>query len=370
MSAVRPLDAPAGPTADPRVRTLRLGTRRSALALAQSRWVADRVEAAAAAAGAPVRVELVELTTHGDVSRAPLSSFGGVGVFVSRLREALHAGEVDLAVHSLKDLPTYPEPGLTVVAVPAREDPRDVLVARDGLTVGELPPGSRVGTGSPRRAAQLRALGLGLVVQDVRGNVDTRLGFVSGGDLDAVVLARAGLLRLGRAAEATEVLDPLLMLPAPGQGALAVECRSGEDPWDAGVRSAVEVLDDAATQAAVTAERSLLAALEAGCAAPLGALGEVVEGEDGPELFLRAVAASVDGSVTIRRSTTGPVDRAAALGQALAAELLEDGAAELVPRRPPGPGSGPGPDPRSTLPPDPDPAASTERTTRSREGDL
>jgi hydroxymethylbilane synthase len=309
---------------------LRLGTRRSALATAQSRWVADRVQAAAAAAGTSVTVELVELTSHGDVSTAPLVSYGGVGVFVSRLREALLSGEVDLAVHSLKDLPTAPAAGILLAAVPAREDPRDVLVARDGLTLGELPSGARIGTGSPRRAAQLRALGFGLQVVDLRGNVDTRLRTVHDGVLDGVLLARAGLLRLGREAEATELLDPLLMLPAPGQGALAVECRdSAADEHLAGLLAA---LDDRATRAAVSAERSLLAALEAGCSAPLGALAEVVEGEDGEELSLRTVVASIDGAITVRRSTTGPVDSADLLGKELAAQLLEEGVADLVAR--------------------------------------
>jgi hydroxymethylbilane synthase len=341
-------------------RVLRLGTRRSALARVQSRIVADAIEASATARGERIRVELVDVTTHGDVSRAPLASFGGVGVFVSALRDALLAKEVDLAVHSLKDLPTAAATGLLVAAVPGREDPRDVLVARDGLTLGELPAGARIGTGSPRRAAQLRALGLGLDVVDVRGNVDSRLGLVSSREIDAVVLARAGLLRLGRAQEATEVLDPLLMLPAPGQGALAVECREA----DADVVTLLTLLDDPIARAAVDAERALLAALEAGCAAPLGALADVVEGDPGSvdpssvdpssvdpgsvdgdgadgrsvdspadELFLRAVVASVDGAVTIRRSLTGPASDPLGVGRRLADVLLEDGAAELVPAR-------------------------------------
>jgi len=362
----------AMPRRAPAVRTLRLGTRASALALAQSRQVAARIEAVALDAGAPVRVELVEVTTHGDVSAAPLTSFGGVGVFVSRLRDALLDRRVDIAVHSLKDLPTAPAPGLEVVAVPVREDPRDVLVARDGLTVGELPAGSVIGTGSPRRAAQLRALGLGLEVEDIRGNVDTRMRHVAEGRYDAVVLARAGLLRLGRAAEATEVFDPLLMLPAPGQGALAVECRSagpGAGEHDEAVRDAVRGLDHPDSRAAVTAERSLLAALEAGCAAPLGALAEVMEGDDGPELFLRAVATSLDGALTLRRSAVGPPGQAVELGRRLAGELLADGARELVPTA----GS------TGTTGPTDSTASSdisrtgttgTASTTRSREGDL
>ena len=370
MSALSARDAAHEPTLVPAV--LKLGTRRSALAVTQSQWVAERIEKASADAGSPVRVELVELVTVGDASSAPLTSFGGVGVFVSRLREALLAGEVDVAVHSLKDLPTSPADGLVVAAVPTREDPRDVLVARDGLTLGELPPGARVGTGSPRRAAQLRALGLGLEVVAVRGNVDTRLRYVAEGTLDAVVLARAGLARLGRLHEATEVLDPLVMLPAPGQGALAVECRDPARPGagdaqglvDERIAAAVRPLDDAVTRAAVTAERRLLAALEAGCAAPLGALAEVVDGDDGPELSLRAVAAAVDGSVTLRRSMTASLSDPAAdpeaLGNALAALLVEDGAADLVPPSPPLQQAGSTSSMFSTTP----------STTGTREGDL
>ncbi len=305
---------------------LRLGTRRSVLAMTQSRQVA---EALAEASGR--EVVLVEVTTEGDVSRAQLAQIGGTGVFAAALRQALLAGEVDLAVHSLKDLPTAPEPGLTVAAVPARADARDVLVARDGLTLGELPAGARLGTGSPRRAAQVLALGLGLELVPVRGNVDTRIGFVRDGELDGVLLARAGLLRLGRADEATEVLDPLQVLPAAGQGALAVECRAD----DADLVAALAALDDADTRAAVTAERALLAALEAGCTAPVGALAEVVESLDSSgavalELSLRAVVAAPDGSDTLRRSASGPIADPEGLGRALAAGLLADGAADLV----------------------------------------
>ncbi|HEY7717355.1 MAG TPA: hydroxymethylbilane synthase [Pedococcus sp.] len=301
-------------------RPLRLGTRRSALATTQSGWVAQRLR------DLGHTVELVEIVTEGDVTSAPLATLGGTGVFAAAIRQALLAGEVDLAVHSLKDLPTAPEPGLVVAAVPEREDPRDALVARDGLTLGELPSGAVVGTGSPRRVAQLAALGLGLEVKDIRGNVDTRIGYVRSGALDAVVLARAGLSRLGRLDEVTETLDPLQMLPAPGQGALAVECRSG----DTEVRELLAALEDADTRACVTAERALLAALEAGCSAPVGALAEVVEGEAGPELSLRAFAGAADGTGDLRRSVVGPVDHAARLGADLAAILLEDGAEFLA----------------------------------------
>ncbi len=299
---------------------VRLGTRRSALALAQARSVATALTAATG-----VEVTLVEITTHGDVSNAPLAQIGGTGVFVNALRDALDAGRIDFAVHSLKDLPTAATPGLAVAAIPPREDPRDVLCARDGLTLGELPVGARIGTGAPRRIAQLLALGLGLEMVPIRGNVDTRLARVADGSLDGVVLARAGLARLGRLDEATEVLDPLQMLPAPGQGALAVECRQSGD-----VADLLTVLDDSMTRSAVTAERTLLAALEAGCTAPVGAYAEAAEGDDGLELYLRAVAVSPDGTVSIRKSATGPLTSAEQLGRDLAAELLDDGAGRLV----------------------------------------
>ncbi|MGH3371809.1 MAG: hydroxymethylbilane synthase, partial [Nocardioidaceae bacterium] len=191
---------------------IRLGTRRSALATVQATWVADALRAHGH------EVELVPIVTSGDVNRAPLEQIGGTGVFVSALRDALLAKEIAVAVHSLKDLPTAPLDDLTVAAVPLREDPRDVLVARDGMTLGELPPGSVIGTGSPRRVAQIEALGLGLVLTGIRGNVDSRIAMVTSGRLDAVVLARAGLSRLGRLGEVTETLDPIQVLPAPGQG--------------------------------------------------------------------------------------------------------------------------------------------------------
>ncbi len=318
----------SSPSAPPRTtagsvvgrRTLRLGTRRSTLATTQS----EQVAAALRALGHDI--ELVEITTEGDVSTAPLATLGGTGVFAAAIRTALLRGEVDLAVHSLKDLPTTPEPGLVVAAIPVREDPRDVLVARDGLTLGELPAGAVVGTGSPRRVAQLAALGLGLQLRGVRGNVDTRIGLVRSGACDAVVLARAGLARLGRLAEVTEVLDPIQVLPAPGQGALAVECR--ED--DAEVAALLRDIDDADTRSCVTAERAVLATLEAGCSAPVGTLAEIVEGEDGAELSLRAFVGSVDGSLELRRSAVGPVADAARIGADLATVLLEDGAAEAA----------------------------------------
>jgi hydroxymethylbilane synthase len=300
---------------------LRLGTRASALATTQSGHVADMIRERLGR-----EVELVEISTEGDVTSTPLAQMGGTGVFVSALRDALLDGRVDLAVHSLKDIPTYAQEGIALAAVPRREDPRDVLVARDGLTLGELPAGSRVGTGSPRRVSQIAALGLGVELVGIRGNVDSRIRKVASGEYDAVVLARAGLARLGRLDEVTEVLDPIQVLPAPGQGALAIECRS--DATD--LVELLSGLDDRTTRAAVTAERAVLAALEAGCSAPLGALAEVVEGEEGEELWIRAVALSHDGALSVRMSTTGRVDDAAAVGHRLASEMLADGAADLV----------------------------------------
>ena len=301
---------------------LKVGTRASLLARTQSTLVADRL---AEALG--IEVVLVEVTTEGDVNGAPLASLGGAGVFVSALRDALLDGKVDVAVHSLKDLPTAPAPGITLAAVPLREDPRDVLVARDGLTLGELPPGSVVGTGSPRRVAQLHALGLGLEITGIRGNIDTRAGKVAKGELDGVILARAGLARIGRLDVVTEVIDPIQMLPAPGQGALAVECRSEDTDLTDSIRTHLE---DPFTRAAVDAERAVLATLEAGCSAPVGSLAEVAEGDDGYEVWVRAVALAPDGAVEIRRSASGPLTDAAGVGRRLATGMLDEGAAGLI----------------------------------------
>ncbi|MFN8097619.1 MAG: hydroxymethylbilane synthase [Dermatophilaceae bacterium] len=307
---------------------LRLGTRRSLLALTQSGQVADRLRALGH------EVELVEIVTEGDRSRAALDVIGGAGVFAAALREALRAAVVDLAVHSLKDLPTAPHPGLVVAAVPARADARDALIARDGRTLGELPPGARIGTGAPRRIAQLAALGLGHRCIGLRGNVETRLGRVAAGDLDAVVLAKAGLDRLGLTDRITEILDPIQVLPAAGQGALAVECRADDDALVA----ALGALDDADTRAAVTAERAVLATLEAGCTAPVGVLADVVDEGDRLGLFLRAFVGTVDGAVELRRSHTGPAGDPARVGRELAERLLDELGPDtaLVTSRPPG----------------------------------
>lgn len=264
---------------------IRLGTRASLLATTQSGMVARRIEELT---GRPV--ELVHIRTEGDVRTGSLASLGGTGVFVAALREALVDGRCDVAVHSLKDLPTTPVDGLTHVT-PEREDPRDALCARGGLTLDELPRGARVGTGSPRRVAQLRAARPDLDVVDIRGNVDTRLGKVTSGELDAVILAAAGLRRIGRTEVVTDYLDADSWPTAPGQGALAIEVRRGEEDL-------VRALDHAETRVAVEAEREVLAFLEAGCSAPVGARAVV----DAGLLLLTASVYSLDGTMALTSS--------------------------------------------------------------------
>lgn len=283
------------------VQTLRLGTRASALARTQSSQVAGDLAAQGFA------IDLVEITTQGDTDPRSLVQIGGTGVFAAALRQALVDGQVDLAVHSLKDLPAVQPPGLVIAAVPPREDPRDVLV---GSTLADLPAGARVGTGSPRRAAQLTALRPDLHVVEVRGNVDTRIGAVESGRLHAVVLARAGLARLGRLDAIAEVLD---LLPAPGQGALAIECRPELVPL-------LAFLDDPVTRLAVTAERAVLVGLAAGCSTPVGALATL----RGDSLEVRAI---VGAGIQAER-TTNDLDQSGAerLGRDVAADLLARGA--------------------------------------------
>lgn len=295
---------------------LRLGTRRSALAVTQSGWVADRLRELGE------RVELVEILTEGDQNRAALTEIGGTGVFVATLRTALHEGRVDLAVHSMKDLPVAPEPGLVVAAVPVRADPRDVLVARGGRTLADLEPGARIGTGSPRREAQLAAFRPDLQIFPIRGNVDTRLRLVREGRYDAVVLAHAGLARLGRSAEVSEVLSVETILPAPGQGALAVECRENRSD----VLAAVATLDDPDTRCCVTAERALLDTLQAGCTAPIGALAEL-DGAD--RLRMRGFAGTKDGLVFVRLSRLGVRADPLGVGRDLGADIRAEGSARF-----------------------------------------
>jgi hydroxymethylbilane synthase len=291
---------------------LLLGTRKSQMATVQSQMVADLITERTGC-----QVELVGVTTFGDVSRAQLAQIGGTGVFVSGLRARLLDGDIDIAVHSLKDLPTTPAEGIELAAVLPREDPRDALAARGGAKLADLPAGATIGTGSPRRAAQLLLLRPDVRPVPVRGNADTRLGRVTSGEVDAVVLAYAGLARIGRLDAVTQVFDPDEMLPSPGQGALAVECRTGQPDLLALLAS----VDDAASRAATTAERSLLAALEAGCSAPVGGYAA---GAD--ELRLRAVVVAADGEIALRASAGAPATEAERLGREVAAELLRRGA--------------------------------------------
>jgi hydroxymethylbilane synthase len=294
---------------------LRLGTRQSLMATTQSQMVADRLTALT---GREVR--LVGVTTLGDVSRAHLTQLGGTGVFVNELRARLLDGEVDFAVHSLKDLPTTQDETVVIAATPARDDPRDALVGHTKLA--DLPPGARIGTGSPRRVAQLRMLRPDLEYVPIRGNADTRIGKVSSGELDGVVLAAAGLERIRRGAAISQVFDVDEMLPAPGQGSLAVECLAVRDD----LIELLSVMDDPRTRAAVTAERSVLAALEAGCAAPVGAFAS----GDGHILSLTAAVVSVDVVRSVRKSTSGTLPAAMDLGRELAAAMIAEGAGMLM----------------------------------------
>ncbi|WP_249374936.1 hydroxymethylbilane synthase [Streptomyces sp. I05A-00742] len=294
-----------------------MGTRRSALALAQSSAFARDL---ARVTGA--RVETVGITTEGDTNGAAIASMGSTGVFVQAVRAALLTGEIDFAVHSYKDLPTAVPDGIVVAAVPAREDPRDALVTADGRPLDRLPAGARVGTGSPRRAGQLAGLHPGIVTVPLRGNVDTRLGRVRDGALDAVVLAAAGLSRLGRLSEAAELFAPDRLVPAPAQGALAVECRAD----DTALVLLLAELDHPATRAAVEAERAVLAELEAGCSAPIGAHAHPTGPFHRPVLDLCAVLTSPDGRHRTFRRAEAPLDPAgaAAAGRDLARVLRKD----------------------------------------------
>lgn len=324
---------------------LRLGTRRSTLAMAQSQMVADAV---AAASGRPV--ELVPIVSEGDVNRASLSQLGGRGVFANGLREALAADRCDFLVHSLKDLPTAQPDGLVIAATPPREDARDVVVTRDGAPLGSLAAGARVGTGSPRRIAQAKRHNPRLDIRDIRGNVDSRLGRVRDGELDAVILAAAGISRLGGDLGGlhAEALGLAEWPTAPGQGSLAIETRDDIDP---DILAALVQLDDEDTRVAITAERTVLSALDAGCSAPVGTHAALADGD----LRLRAVVYALDGARRIGIDRTvrlapgyggetgsgngadaaddgGPIARATRAGREAARRLLERGAADLVPR--------------------------------------
>ena len=296
--------------------TLRLGTRRSPMAMAQSARVAEALTERTG-----VAVELVGSDSAGDTSRAQLTQIGGTGVFVTSLRASLLAGQVDFAVHSLKDLPTGAAAGIALAAVPGRDDPRDALVARDGAKLADLPAGATIGTGSPRRAAQLLVLRPDIRPVPVRGNAGTRMAKVETGELDAVVLAYAGLGRIDRLDAVTQVFEPDEMLPMAGQGALAVECRADREDLVALLSS----IDDPVSRAATTAERSLLGALEAGCAAPVGAYAA---GTD--VLRLLGVVVSADGGMALRGSASGEPAQAGQIGRQLAADLLSRGAGSYM----------------------------------------
>jgi hydroxymethylbilane synthase len=303
---------------------LRIGTRGSHMAMVQTGLVARMITERT---GRPA--ELVKVTTFGDVSRAELAQIGGTGVFVSGLRLRLAGGDVDIAVHSLKDLPTADAApghgaGIVIAAVPTRDDPRDALVTADRAKLADLPPGARIGTGSPRRAAQLRMLRPDVRPVAVRGNAGTRLGKVGSGGLDAVVLGYAGLARIGRLDAVAEIFEPDEMLPAPGQGALAVECRAD----DGELRELLAAVDDPSSHAAVTAERSLLAALQGGCSAPAGAYAAHVLATG--TVHLRAAVFDRDGAGAVRACGEAAAADARSLGHEVAEELLRCGAGKYI----------------------------------------
>jgi hydroxymethylbilane synthase len=299
-------------------KTLRIGTRRSALARWQAEWVASALRACGH------EVVLVPIVTRGDTDQAqPLGAIGGDGLFTKELQRALLADEIDLAVHSLNDLPTEFVPGLTVAATPERAPTDDALVSRGGVHLSELPAGARIGTGSLRRRAQLWHARSDLTMHNIRGNVDTRLRKLEDGEFDAIVLAEAGLTRLGLAERITERLSPPLMLPAVGQGALGLECRE----QDMETRAAFADLDHTPTHVAVLAERALLRSLAGGCLAPIAALGRVAANG---RLHLDAVVLSGDGKTRLAAEGEAPTAEAESLGQRVAAQLAEQGALALI----------------------------------------
>ena len=295
-------------------RPLRIGTRGSAMALYQAGLVRDRLRQARAELAAENAVELVPIRTTGDrVQTRLLAEIGGKGLFTKEIEDALLDRRIDLAVHSLKDMETHLPAGLEIGCVLPRDDPRDVLVSRSGAPLAELPPGARVGTASLRRTAQLLRLRPDLVIAPIRGNVDTRLDKLAAGEVEALVLALCGLERLGKRDAATEILSPEQMLPAVGQGALAIECRSE----DAELRQLLAPLNDTASAACVTAERAMLAALDGSCRTPIAGLATI----SGDRLSLKALLLSEDGSAERRGRSEGAVSDAVALGRELGERL-------------------------------------------------
>lgn len=308
------------------MKRLRIGSRGSALALWQANFVAERLQHVAG-----VETEIVRIRTSGDhlqtasVAKLP-AEYGAAtvskGIFIKELEDALLAGSIDLAVHSMKDVPTETPAGLAFPAITHREDPRDCLISRGGRTMKTLPYGARVGTSSLRRQAQLRHRRPDLEILDLRGNVDTRIKKLEAGEFDAIVLAMAGVNRLGLAGKITQVLEEEMMLPAVGQGALGIETRAG----DAETESMVAKLDHAETRACVTAERAVLRKLQGGCQIPLGALAHI----RGDALHLEAAVFSARGSEHVQSSEEGPASDAAAIGERLGAALLEAGAESIL----------------------------------------
>jgi hydroxymethylbilane synthase len=297
---------------------LRIGTRGSRLALWQADWVAKRLEAAG------IKAELVTIVTHGDKETAgSIAALGGEGVFTKELQKAVLDGRVDLAVHSLKDLPTEEAKGLALAAVPLRDSPHDVFISRQGKRLTELAHGARVGTGSLRRRCQLLHLRHDLQMVEIRGNVETRLAKLEEGRYDAIILAEAGLARLGIAGRATEVLAAAVMLPAPGQGALGVETRAG----DRSTREIVARIDDEEAHQSVLAERALLSTLRGGCLAPIAAWGRI---EDDGRLHLSACVLSADGSRRLAADLLGNAADAVTIGRHAAEQLLDQGAEKLI----------------------------------------
>lgn len=296
---------------------MKIGTRGSKLATTQAGHVRDWINERG------FNTELHIVTTAGDVNMAPVERIG-VGVFTTALREALAAGECDIAVHSFKDLPTAPDARFELI-VPTREDSREALIARDGMTLAQLPEGARVGTSAPRRISQLKAMRPDLDIRPLRGNIETRMGKIDSGELDAVILAYAGLVRNGYGDKATEVFDLDTFMPAPAQGALAVEARI-DDPAIEAIRS----VQDAAAQSAANAERTVLSRLEAGCTAPVGATSRIRETANGAELTVRGGVFALDGSTQLIKEATGPLDQAIQLGESVSEALYAAGAAEII----------------------------------------
>lgn len=297
-------------------RRLRLGTRASALARWQANWVAARLR------DTGVEVEVVLITTEGDVKSAPLGQIGGQGLFTKQIQQALLDDEIDIAVHSLKDLPTENVAGLTIAAVPERESTGDALVSNNFGSIDELPQTAHIGTGSARRQAQLLHYRADLRVENIRGNVDTRLKKLDDGEYDAIILAEAGLRRLDLQDRITQILPRAIMLPAVGQGALGIETRAGDE----GSRAALETLNDPETHSAVLAERAMLAALRGGCLAPVGAYARVEQNA----LRLDGVVLSTDGSQRIANSDSDSLEQATQLGQHVAQQLIDQGAEKLL----------------------------------------